>query len=246
MSKDMFARYSYVATLVLITVFMLLVSGCAYYGTRVNRSVIKIEPERISTPKLKRGVNIAVSANVWHGEPKSFKRYITPFYIEIQNKTEKNIIISETDFVLFDEFRNQYNPLPPGRVANIIKSAQRKRFYVYPRISIGIGTSFHHDRFHYYGHHRYPFYRPYHYFNDYPYYDYRRSYDYEPDLEDVFSEALNLGVLRPGATLSGYVYFKKVTQDTEELTLEVGYKTEEDKTTHKLDFHFDIVEVYYK
>ncbi len=230
---------------VLLPLIAIVLSGCAYYGTRVNKSVIKIEPERIATPKLDDNVNFSIAANAWHGEPKYLKGLITPFYIQIENKTKHNIIISENDFVLFDEFRNQYNPLTPKRVANILVSANRKRYYVYPRISIGIGTSFHHDRFHYYGHHRYPFYRPYYYFDDYPYYDYRRSY-YEPDLEGVYSRALTQGAIRPGATLSGYVYFKKVPSDTKELTLEIGYKNEEDKTTHKLDFHFDIVEVYYK
>ena len=230
---------------VVLPLIAIVLSGCAYYGTRVNRSDIKIEPERIATPKLDDNVNFSIAANAWHGEPKYLKSLITPFYIEIQNKTENNIIISENDFVLFDELKNQYNPLTPNRVANILVSANRKRYYVYPRFSIGIGTSFHHDRFHYYGYHRYPFYRPYYYFDDYPYYDYRASY-YEPDLEGVYSRALTQGAIRPGATLSGYVYFKKVPLDTKELTLEIGYKNEEDKTTHKLDFHFDIVEVYCK
>ena len=230
---------------ILIPVIAVILSGCVYSGHRANKSVVKIEPERIATPKLDDNVNFYIAVNTWHGEPKNLKNHITPFYIDIDNKTKNNILISENDFVLFDEYRNQYNPLTPKRVANILISANRKRFYIYPRISIGIGTSFHHDRFHYYGHHRYPFYRPYYYFDDYPYYDYRASY-YEPDLEGVYSRALTQGAIRPGATLSGYVYFKKVPSDTKELTLEIGYKIEEDKTTHKLDFHFDIVEVYYK
>ena len=119
-------RWRNIEALLVIAVTSVIICGCAYNGARANKTVIKIEPERISTPKLDRGVNVAVSANSWHGEPKSLKRYITPFYIEIQNKTDKNIIISETDYVLFDELRNQFNPLPPGRVANIIKSAQKK------------------------------------------------------------------------------------------------------------------------
>lgn len=229
----------------LLPLIAIVLSGCAYYGTSANKSVFKIEPQRIATPNLDDNVNFLVEANIWYGEPKSLNKQITPFYIEIHNKTEKNIIISEADFVLLDEFRNQYNPITPGRAANIIKSANKKRFYVYPQVSIGIGTSFHHDRFHYYGHHHYPFYRPYHYFYDYPYPYYRRSY-YEPDLEDVYSRALTFGTLRPGAKLSGYIYFKKVHRGTKELTLEAGYKIKEDDTTHKLDFHFDIVEVYYK
>ncbi len=152
---------------------------------------------------------------------------------------------------MLDNSRNQYNPISPNRAANILKSAHRKRFYIYPRVSVGIGTSFHHDRFHYFGHHhypfygRYPFYRPYHYFDDYPYYNYRRSY-YEPDLEDVYTEALNPGAIRPGATLSGYVYFKKIPARAKNLTLEIGYLVREHNTAHKLDFHFDLIEVYYK
>jgi hypothetical protein len=240
---------SIIFLIVLLPLIAIVLSGCAYYGTRVSKTFIKITPESISTPKLNNSVNVSVSANIWYGEPKNLKKHITPFYIEIKNKTGKNILISEADFVLFDEFRNQYNPLPPNRVANILKSAHRKRFYRYPRVSIGIGTSFHHDRFHYYGHHHYPFYRPfyrpYHYFDDYPYYRYRRSY-YEPDLEDVFSRYLNPGAIRPNANISGYIYFKKIAANTKELTLEIGYKIMEDNTTHKLDFHFDLVEVSYK
>ena len=115
---------------VLLPLIAIVLSGCAYYGTRVNRSVIKIEPERIATPKLDDNVNFSIEANAWHGEPKYLKSFITPFYIQIENKTKNNIIITETDFVLFDEFKNQYNSLTPNRVSNILVSANRKRYYV--------------------------------------------------------------------------------------------------------------------
>ncbi|NIV41661.1 MAG: hypothetical protein GWN50_04715 [Candidatus Dadabacteria bacterium] len=228
-----------------LPLMVLVLSGCAYSGAGRNRTAIKIEPWRISTPKLNDNVNLTVEANTWRGKPKSLKKHITPFYLEIHNGTDKNIIISDSDFVLLDEQRNQYNSISPNTAANIVESANRRRFYVYPRVSIGIGTSFHHDRFHYYGHHHYPFYRPYHYFDDYPYQRYRRSY-YEPDLEDIYSRALTFGTLRPGSTLSGYIYFKKIPASTKELTLEAGYKIKENSTAHKLDFHFDLIEVYYK
>jgi len=223
----------------LIPVLAIILSGCVYNGVRARKSVMKITPERISTPKLNDKVNLSVVANAWHGAPKNLKNHITPFYIDIDNRTKNNILISENDFVLFDEYRNQYNPLTPKRVANILISTNRKRFYIYPRISFGIGTSFYHDRFYYYGHHYYPFYRPYYYFNDYPYYNYRRPYN-EPDLEDVFSSAINPGTIRPNANLSGYIYFNKVPEYAKELTLEIGYANVKDKTTHKLAFHFDI------
>ncbi|NIV43172.1 MAG: hypothetical protein GWN50_12650 [Candidatus Dadabacteria bacterium] len=230
--------------LLVTAMITMLVSGCAYSGARANRTVLKITPERIATPKLGNNVNFVIYPNAWRGEPRRLRNHITPFYVEIQNRTDNNVVITESDFVLFDEQRNQYNLISPGRAANIVKTAERKRYRIYPRISIGVDTSYHHDRFHYYGHHHYPFYRPY-YFHDYLYPGYRRSY-YEPDLENIYSRAITLGTLRPNATLSGYIYFNKIPQETRELTLELGYKEKESKTTHKLDFHFDILEVYYK
>ncbi len=242
--NELMNKISFLSVYAVLLSVVILTSGCAY-GLRANRTYIKIDPQNISTPKLANKVNFSISANVWKGEPKRLRRHLIPFFIEVQNNTDKNIIISEADFILLDENRNQFNALSPERAANIVKSAEQKRFRIYPRISIGIGTSFHHDRFHYYGHHHHPFYRPYYYYDDYPYPYYRRQ-DYEPDLEDIYAKALSTGVIRPGATLSGYIFFNKISRDTKELTLEIGYTEKENNTAHKLDFHFDLIEVYYK
>lgn len=236
---------SFVITLFL-SLIALLTSGCVY-GARANRPYVGFEPQSISMPNVADEVSFRITANVWSAKPKNLKRYVLPFYVEIKNNTDQDIIISDSDFILLDDQANQYNTISAERTAAILKESDANRFYVYPRVSIGVGTSFHHDRFHYYGHHRYPFYRPYYrpyyYYDDYPYPYYRSRY-YETDVEDIYIQALNTGVIRPGAKLSGYVYFNKLPQDTRQLTLEVGYLKQRDNIMHRLDFHFDLIEVY--
>ena len=223
----------------------MILTGCAsLYG---NSSYSFFTPERQSSAPGLNKVNVAITANAWNGSPDNLSGYISPFFIEITNNTPNPISIDFSDIVLIDEYRNQYNVLVPEIASDIIAQKSKSKWYFRPSISIGFGTGGYYGGGYGYGigyytrgypYYRSPFYWPY----NYAYYsDYYDSYYYNRDYSDIFTQAFVPGVIRPGAILSGFIYFNKLPPEVQKFDLNVGYKIDNENKRVELTFPYSVL-----
>ncbi|MEQ9619138.1 MAG: hypothetical protein RIG61_08195 [Deltaproteobacteria bacterium] len=206
------------------------------------------EPKFNPTPTIhtsEDGVRVTVIPSYWTGSPRNLESYVTPFYIEIENFSDKTLSFTYEDIVLFDEFRTQSAPLGPEAVAGILASSEKAYAYPsYPRVSIGIGGGYYGGYYRggpwgYYG----PYYRPYGFYSYSPvWYSPPAPYYYSRPVstKDVVTEALRPGIVYPRAAVKGYVYFKRIPDEVNHVTLDVAYGIERTEEYRTLSFPFSV------
>ncbi|MEM7009784.1 MAG: hypothetical protein AAF462_11690 [Thermodesulfobacteriota bacterium] len=196
------------------------------------------------------GVIIAVSPSYWPWTPRNLGDYVTPYYVKVTNNSNKTIILDYKDIVLFDQFKTQYTPLSPDTVANIFNSGTGTTYsgggYSYPRLSVGVGFGFGGGYGRRYG---YRGYRRGYYGPRVGVYGYAPVYYYPPpatyysrpvDTSDILTQALPLGPVHPGATVTGFLYFRDTIAQAAQVTLDIGYNTEGSTKENVLSFPFDL------
>ncbi len=195
------------------------------------------------------GVLIAVTPSYWPWSPKNLGDYVTPYYIRITNNSAKTIILDYEDIVLFDQFKNQYTPLSPDTVASIFNTSTPtayQRDYSYPRVSVGVGFGFGggYGRRYGYGGYRRGYYGPrvgvYGYSPVYYSPPPAAYYSQPVNTSDILTQALPLGPVHPGATITGFLYFRNVTEQASQVTLDIGYNAEGSTKENVLSFPFDL------
>lgn len=227
-----------------LTAMILLIASC--YPSGYN---IPPPPPFAPTPNVQTsedGVRITVIPSYWTGSPGNLQNYVTPFYVEIENFTGRTIGFDYSDIVLFDQFRTQYSPLNPQAVADIIQSSAPVYAYpAYPNVSIGIGGGYYGGYYGgrwgpYYGSYWRPFgfyaYNPVWYYPPPAYY-----YAQPPGTKDIITEALAPGSIAPNASVRGYLFFKQMPDEVNEVTLDIGYGMEGTPVFRTLSFTFPVL-----
>lgn len=195
------------------------------------------------------GVTISVTPSFWPWEPKNLSNYVTPYYINITNNSDKTIIIDYDDIVLFDQNKTQYTPISPDTVASIFNTPAPSTTYQggssYPQLSVGVGFGFGGG----YGRRGYG-YRGYRggygprvgiygyspvYYSPPPVY-----YSKPVNTSDILTQALSLGPVHPGATITGFLYFRDTIAQASQVTLDIGYNVEGSNRETVLTFPFDL------
>lgn len=221
----------------IVLILILAMSGCAYK----QKTAAPFTP--FQKFKTDEGVEIKVTPSAGLSDYKVSK-YLTTFYVEIENQSKNEITFSSDDIVLIDELNNQYNLLSPNIAAEIVKENSRAR--IIPRISIGIGVGHYHGGY-YRGYYRYhsPFRHRFHYYYDDPYYpyDYPQEYSSTENVSEVYSEALFPGKVYPGSTVKGFIYLKKLPEDIANINLEFGYDVENNSKRDTIKFSFKRLEI---
>jgi len=229
---------------VVLALIIVMIASC--YPSGYN---IPPPPPFAPTPNVQMsedGVRITVIPSYWTGSPGNLQNYVTPFYVEIENFSGRYIGFDYSDIVLFDQFRTQYSPLNPQAVADIIQSSVPVYAYpAYPNVSIGIGGGYYGGYYRrpwgsYYG----PYWRPYGFyaFNPVWYYPPPTYYYAQPqDTKDVISEALAPGSIAPNASVRGYIFFKQMPAEVDEVTLNISYGIEETPVFRTLSFIFPVL-----
>jgi len=209
---------------VLILVISLLI-GCAS-----SRNVVPIPDGAMINSKLQsatktdEGVEVSVQGSAWSRELRNLEKYVTPFYITIQNDTATGLTFNYEDFALLSEDQTQYNPMSPEAVAQILRDSYQNRYASGPTVSIGLGTGFGIGG------------------NGFGFFNLFFPVLWSPSapekVEDVFAQALVPSLMQPRSKLQGFVYFKKVPEQVNRVTLKVGYKLQGDPERHELGFPF--------
>jgi len=194
------------------------------------------------------GVTISVTPSFWPWTPKNLRNYVAPYYVTITNNSNRAIIIDFEDIVLFDQFKTQYTPLSPDTVASIFNTSSGTVYqggYSYPRVSVGVGLGFGGGYYGRRGHRHRGYHGGYRSFGIYgysPVYYYPPPYYYSKPVNtsDILTQALSLGPVYPGATVTGFLYFRHTIAEASQVTLDIGY-TLEGTTKHQvISFPFDL------
>ena len=230
----------------LILTASVILTGCAsgLYGSGQQAQPI---PTTMDGPD---GVNIAVTPSYWPWTPRNLGDYVTPYYIRVTNNSKKTIILDYEDIVLFDQFKNQYTPLAPDTVASIFNTGTGTVAYTpsysYPQVSVGVGFGFGggYGRRYGYGGYRRGYYGPrvgiYGYSPVYYSPPPAAYYSQPVNTSDILTQALPLGPVHPGATVTGFLYFRETVSESGQITLDIGYNTEGSKKENVLSFPFDM------
>lgn len=200
------------------------------FGCASSRNVVpisdgaEINSESQSATKTDEGVKVTAQGAAWERKLKNLEKYVTPFYITIQNDTATGLTFSYDDLALISEAQVQYNPLTPETVAQILRDSQN-RYASGPAVSVGVGTGFG------IGDDAFSFFNIF-----FPVW----SASPPEKVEDVFAEALAPSVVQPKSTLQGFVYFKKVPKEVKRVTLKVNYNLQGNAERHELSFPFEL------
>ena len=241
-------RINSIQTSILILIAVIFFTGCAsgLYGGGQQAQPIP------TTKTTDDGVTIAVTPSYWPWDPKNLSNYVTPYYVKITNNSNKTIIFDYEDIVLFDQFKTQYTPMAPETVASIFSTSttttRYQNAYSYPQVSVGIGFGFGRG----YGYGR----------RGYGYRGYRRGYGtgigiygyspvyYSPppptyytqpvNTSDILTQSLSLGPVHPGATITGFLYFRPTIAEATQITLDIGYNDEGSTKETVVSFPFDM------
>ena len=233
--------YSLSGSLLLI-ISAIMLSGCAsgLYGGQIAQPI----PTTITGED---GVTIAVTPSFWPWDPKDLSDYVTTYYVSITNNSAKTIVVDYDDIVLFDQFNTQYTPLSPDTVASIFNPSSPSTVYQgdysYPSLSLGVGFGFGGGYGRPYGYGYRGGYGPrvgvYGYTPVY-YYPAPVYYSKPVNTSDILTQALSLGPVHPGATITGYLYFRDTIAEASQVTLDIGYNQEGSTKENVLTFPFDL------
>ena len=237
-------KFNSINVSVMFLISALFLTGCAagYYGGGQQAQPIP------TTMTGEDGVTIAVTPSYWPWSPKNLSDYVTPYYVTISNNSDRTIIIDYEDIVLFDQFKTQYTPLSPDTVASIFNTSTGTAYqggYSYPQLSVGVGFGFgggYYGR-RGYGHRGYRGgYRSLGIYGYSPVYYYPPPYNYSKPVNtsDILTQALSLGPVYPGATITGFLYFRHTISEANQVTLDIGYSVEGTTRHPVVTFPFDL------
>ena len=239
-------KYNSIHTGIIFLISALLVTGCASSGLYGGG----YQPQPIPTTNTTEdGVIIAVTPFYWPWTPKNLENYVTPYYVKIVNNSGRTIIVDYEDIVLFDQFKTQYTPLSPDTVASIFNNSSgvtNQGGYSYPQVSVGVGFGFGGGYYGRRGYGRRGYGRGY---RSLGIYGYSPVYYYPPppayyskpvNTSDILTQALSLGPVYPGATVTGYLYFRHTISEANHVTLDIGYSVEGTTKHNVVSFPFSV------
>lgn len=151
------------------------------------------------------GVVVFVNGDAWSGSPRDLEEVMTPVWVTVQNRSTREVRLMYQDFALEQPSGMRVNPLPPlsMRTPGPLRT-----------------TAIRAPAFHHYGFYVAPRYRAFYpglraWHRPFPYdpffYDtYYARWRVPLPTEDMLRAALPEGVLSPGGSVSGFLYFPDI------------------------------------
>jgi hypothetical protein len=180
--------------------------GCAHREGLVPAPQATVIPGQPTVAYDQRsGVEVLINGDAWRSNPRDLDKVMTPVRVTIQNRSDTPIRVSYKAFALETPANVRMNPLPPFSMRTAGPA----------RTAIVADPAFDYDRFYLPS-----FYAPYYptmrtWASAFPYdpgfYD-RGFVEWRVELptEDMLRMALPEGVIDPGGSLSGFLYFPDV------------------------------------
>jgi len=203
-----------------------LLSGCAHQNVLLPAPGAALAPQGGATGDVA-GVRVDVKGDAWKGDPRNLGDYLTPVLVEISNGGDRPVQVRYSDFGLVGQSGFRYAALPPfqpmgtaygdlddGRTEEVTPAAARvappaihaahQRFFVAPYQAQYFG---------YFAPWPYPFAFDSLYWGQYYY-----AWVEPLPTREMMNDALPEGVLRPGGSIGGFVYFQNVAPREGNLT----------------------------
>jgi hypothetical protein len=162
------------------------------------------------------GVRITARAQAWQWDPTDLNTKVTPLLLQLENNGTHPLLVRYNGIALVDSMGHRFNVMPPYDIDGTVAETYRvsnpyygfNRFYVAPYLTRW-----------------YPRFSPYggaFAFNSAYYSPYLTQYrSVQLPTVDMVQRALPEGVLQPGGTAMGFVYFERLDRDARTLTLNV-------------------------
>jgi hypothetical protein len=205
----------------------LLIAACQPRPTlEPTAEALSAEMGRDAAKATGHGVTLRVEGSAWPGDSQ-VKEEVTPLKIQIQNDSAHPLRLRYETFVLVSEKGQHFAALPPFEIEG---SIQEPRAVSYSRRPYH--TSFFYNRFYAAPQYRniYPSLSPYPYVYNHDSAHYSTHYDYWKDIElpteRMQEVALPEGVIDPGGSVRGHLYFEKVSAELERVHLKVNLTNE--------------------
>jgi len=213
----------------LLCLGVLMLGGCAQLQLRPAPEAQRVPGQRLAAAAENAGVRMVVQPQAWRGRPRSLGQELTPLKVTLENRSDRPVRINYEDFVL-DTGGTEYTPLPPVDIKGEVTEYADRPLYV-PRYTIV-------PRFGYRGFYVMPWYRPYYpglrpWRTPWPYsslyYDtYYPRWTVQLPTEDMLDMAIPEGVVEPGGSVTGYMYFPALDRGAERVTFRANLSVPRD------------------
>jgi hypothetical protein len=202
-----------VSPLVAAAAALCMLAGCATTSLSPAPAAETMEGARDIAVSRIDGVSVTAQADAWQGD-RAVTGTVQPVRVTIRNESTSALRVRYGDFALIDTDGRRYAALPPFRVEGQLMSP-----VIYPGYGV-ISPRFTFSRFHLapYFSPLYPgipvYAWPYHIYDPFYYDFYHRDLvaAIRPTVE-MLSLALPEGVIEPGGSVSGFLYFQRVRRD---------------------------------
>lgn len=195
---------------------LVLLGACAHQNVLLPAPGAALAPDGGAAGEAA-GVRIDVKGDAWKGDPKNLGDFLTPVLVEISNGSDRPVQVRYSDFGLVGQSGFRYAALPPFKPMGTAYGSRDTEIGVEPAGHRG-PPAMHASHRHFFVA---PYQAPYYgYFSPWPYpfgFDsgYWGQYYYswvEPlPTPTMMNDALPEGVLEPGGSIGGFVYFQNVT-----------------------------------
>lgn len=162
------------------------------------------------------GVQVIARSKAWHWNPTDLDSKVTPLLIEMHNNGDRPVLVRYNHVSLADDAGNRFNVMPPYDIDGTVNEAfmVRNPYYGFSRFSVAPYLSRWYPRFSRWdGAFAYDpaYYRPY----------VTRYAEVALPTADMVQRALPEGVMSPGGSAEGFVYFEAFKRGAKTLTLNV-------------------------
>ena len=194
----------------LLALISLLVAGCATQPTlrpAPNANLVADRP--MGARASAQDVEVVARAGAWRWRPGQLDEFVTPMLVEIENNSDRTLRIRLSDFQLMGPNGVELAALPTYDITGEVRETVGSYVYsssgffiaphyhpYYPRFSVWRGRFLYH---------------PYYFETYYPIY---RTYRVSLPTNDMIVRALPEGTLRPGGTITGFIYFQHLDRQT--------------------------------
>jgi len=161
------------------------------------------------------GIALEIHTEAWSGTPAGLDRHVSPVLVTLTNDAGEPLRVRYPEFSLTTPTGQEIQPISPFEIEGT--AAQRIDRYAYPHRGFLVAPHIHDHRafdvFEGPFMHDAAFYEV-HRFDHFP--DYRTR---ELPTDDMLQRALPEGVLEPGGSITGYLYFEHIEDEAERATL---------------------------
>jgi hypothetical protein len=197
----------------------------AAWGSACARTVAELSPAPGATrvegqgqgaTATAAGMQVIARTKAWHFDPADLDTKVTPVLIELQNNSDRLVVVRYNHISLTDDAGNRFAAMPPYNIDGALSEAYTvsNPYYGFSRFAVAPYLSRWYPRFSRYdGAFAYDptYYRPY----------YTRYLEVELPTAEMVRRALPEGVISPGGRAAGFVYFEAFKRSAKTLMLNV-------------------------